>query len=363
MTGIKVFLDHFRDGILVLDKSLSIIYNNDLSRIVKPGLIQQPVTNLTQFIQLISKDLNPVEFLKLKYFINQHLSNGHQTSQHTIQTQSNQYIELDFLTLNNQLILRLQEVSHRKKLTEERKKLIEKLQASENHLKEVISTRDKLISILSHDLKAPLHSLMGFLDLVEMGQINQQEIRDISAKIKKHIKTNLNLMEDLLLWTRQKMHTSPDFDIINLSYIVNDTFQIFQLAAQKKQIELVNKCDDLINVKVDRNMVRFIFRNLIGNALKFTPVGKKIKILSEVQPQKVLVSVIDQGIGMTREQQEKLFYSITSSQPGTENEKGTGIGLYIVKEYLEKIGGNIEVDSELYKGTTMRFSLPLASSH
>ncbi|MGK7393244.1 MAG: sensor histidine kinase [Candidatus Cyclobacteriaceae bacterium M3_2C_046] len=234
------------------------------------------------------------------------------------------------------------------------------VQLLQKQLDQTNQTRDRLISILSHDLRSPMTSLLGMLNLIGNGQVSHQELIVISSNIRNNVQAVLNLIDDLLNWTLQKQVHEYSLDIVNLNLLIQDAFSVYSLAAINKQINLENQCQEGIFLKINYNMLRFVIRNLISNALKFSPRGSKIIVSSIYCKNHVCIAVADQGIGMSPEKISELFKDINKSHPGTENEKGTGLGLFICREYMDLINGKLEVKSKPNQGSTFTVKIPLS---
>jgi signal transduction histidine kinase len=170
-----------------------------------------------------------------------------------------------------------------------------------------------------------------------------------------------NLLQNLLQWSRSqtgRIDFSPR--IINIHDLVNQNFELLKQTAAKKEISLVNEVDKIINIEADEDMTDTIFRNLITNAIKFTPEGGSIKIDATQQGSMALINVSDTGVGMDEETKSKLFrLDVNHSSLGTSQEKGTGLGLILCKEFVEKHNGKIWIESSKGEGTTFTFTLPI----
>lgn len=170
------------------------------------------------------------------------------------------------------------------------------------------------------------------------------------------------LLENLLQWAnsqRGKISFNPM--LINLRELSKEELGMLSELAMKKSIELKNSFDENLIVLADKNMIKTILRNLISNAIKFTPKNGKVEINALIDKKQVEISVSDNGIGMTEETMVKLFrLDGNLSNPGTENEMGTGLGLLLCKEFVEKHGGKIWAESEFGKGSIFKLILPLA---
>ncbi len=238
-----------------------------------------------------------------------------------------------------------------------------KLKESEKHLIEVNATKDKFFSIISHDLRNPFAAIVSFSRILkrDISSMSMQELKDLALELDKSVLKINNLLENLLQWSRTqtgKIKYRPEY--IAIHEIVKDNLLLFKNNALEKQITLVDKVDDDTPVWADKNMTDTVIRNLLSNALKYTDLNGEIVISSEIKDHKVFISIEDNGVGMTEESQKKIFRIDTlHSTYGTMDEKGSGLGLLLCKEFVEKQGGAIGFESELNKGTTFTFSLPL----
>jgi signal transduction histidine kinase len=238
----------------------------------------------------------------------------------------------------------------------------ERLKQSEDYLLQINATKDKFFSIISHDLKSPLNSLTGFLQILDMqvDAFSPEELREFAKGMNKSVKSLLDLLDNLLLWSRTQTNTI-DFapQDLDLRALVEGNINLLHVVAQNKLIVLSNEVDPAIRVYADCNMLNSILRNLVSNAIKFTRSNGVIGIRAQQRNGEVVVKVIDNGIGMSEDTMGRLFRLDTyHTTPGTANEKGNGLGLILAKEFVEKNGGTIGVESEEGKGTTFHFTLP-----
>ncbi len=246
-----------------------------------------------------------------------------------------------------------------------RKEAEQELKESEANLRESNVTKDKFFSIIAHDLKSPFNAMLGFAEILE----NDFDKYDTAQKkrfiniIYKGLKDTFNLLENLLFWSRSQKGTI-DFnpETINLYLLFQKTSELLMLSANNKSIKIQNKIPEHISLEADKAMLTTIIRNLISNAIKFTPDGGEIVIEAKQTKENrkfVEVSVKDTGVGISAEMQPKLFdIGETTSTKGTNNETGTGLGLILCKEFIEKHGGNISVESEINKGSIFSFTIP-----
>jgi PAS domain S-box-containing protein len=239
----------------------------------------------------------------------------------------------------------------------------QQIQHQNNKLKELIASKDKFFSLLSHDLRGPLNTICQLLNILNEN-ISKSEIDERNSRYVSIISDSANnlasLVDDVLMWANSQSGGIPfNLKEINSSNIIKETLNIVKTTATAKNIS-INVNDNNSLLVADSNMLKTILRNLISNAIKFTYRGGHIEIKVDQDEDKTTIAVIDDGIGMRLEEKEKLFdISEFMSKPGTENEKGTGIGLIICKEFIDKHNGSIWIDSKLGKGSTFTFEIPL----
>jgi len=236
------------------------------------------------------------------------------------------------------------------------------LKESETRLRHLNADKDLFISILSHDLKSPFNNLLGFSELLteEIRKLDIGEIEDIAININKSARNTYNLLEDILLWAKTEQGKIPfKPQILNFRDICKNIFEVLKPNADAKNIAINCSADDHIKVFVDIDMIKIVLRNLVSNAIKFTKNGGAININAETNSGNVTISVSDNGIGIPPDSMAKLF-NITEviTTTGTAKETGTGIGLLLCKEFVEKHGGKIWVDSEVGKGSRFSFTMP-----
>ncbi|NOZ45217.1 MAG: PAS domain-containing sensor histidine kinase [Chlorobi bacterium] len=246
----------------------------------------------------------------------------------------------------------------------ERLKAEEELKNSEAELIKTNSQKDKFFSILAHDLKNPFNTLLGFTELLHLNhnKYNAEKRHKFISLIYDNAKNIHNLLENLLLWSRnQRNRINYKPKQINLYNLIQENFRLFTPAANEKNIKLLNFVKKDIEAFADYNMIDTVLRNLLSNAIKFTSQKGKITVKSELinQPEEMIkISVEDTGIGITKENLPKLFsISDNFTTEGTENEKGTGLGLILCKEFIEKHKGKIWVESSIDKGSSFIITL------
>lgn len=241
---------------------------------------------------------------------------------------------------------------------------IERLKAemSEIRLHQLNADKDRFISILGHDLKSPFNNLLGLSELLkeDIRKLDIDEIESIANDINKTARTTHNLLEDILKWAGAQQGKIPfEPQILNFRDICTDILEILSPNASAKKITINYSAPDEINIFADIDMLKTIIRNLVSNAIKFTNNGGTINITTGQTYSNVTISVSDNGIGIAPEDLKKLFdISEVLSTKGTAGESGTGLGLLLCKEFVEKHGGKIWVESEVGKGSEFKFTLP-----
>lgn len=233
----------------------------------------------------------------------------------------------------------------------------------ENKLVETNATKDKFFSIIAHDLRNPLSTIIGFSNLLKESQwaVNNNEIVQYAGAIQKAATGTLQLLENLLDWSLiQQGRIFFEPKKIGLKSIADEVIENLSGSATNKKILVHNLIPNNLEVTADENMIKAIFRNLIGNAIKFTLTGGSVEIKAALNNLYVEVAVSDNGIGISKENIDKLFKIESGySTRGTANEKGTGLGLILSHEFVEKHGGKIWIESAEGKGSTFCFSIPV----
>jgi two-component system, sensor histidine kinase and response regulator len=228
-------------------------------------------------------------------------------------------------------------------------------------LKALNAMKDKFFSTIAHDLKNPLSSVLGFSEILSssVDSSDWDSIKEMADYINKSAISAYNILENLLLWSRsQTNRIQIIFQPTLLSLIIDECFNSLSGQALNKSVTLLSKIDKEIMVNVDLNLTTTVVRNLISNAIKFSYPGRSVDVNSSERNGQVVVSVNDSGVGIKPDNIKKLFrIDLSHSTPGTNNEKGTGIGLILCKEFIDKQGGKIWVESSTDSGTTFYFTL------
>ncbi|MCF6270794.1 MAG: PAS domain S-box protein [Melioribacteraceae bacterium] len=247
------------------------------------------------------------------------------------------------------------------------KKNDEKLQKTTEELKTLNDSKDKFITIISHDLRTPFSSILGFTDLLLMERdMPEDKQTQYIEFIQESARNMLTLVNSLLDWTRlQTGRIDYVAERLDANTVIENSIQMLTGSAIQKNIKLYSTIDNETYIHGDRNLLLQVFNNLVSNAIKFTNNGGEIFIAAEpiVDKKVIQFSINDDGVGISDSDSEKLF-SVDSkfTTSGTKGEKGSGLGLSLVKEIITKHGGDIYVESELGVGTSFIFTIPIAST-
>jgi signal transduction histidine kinase len=229
-------------------------------------------------------------------------------------------------------------------------------------LQNLNAEKDKFLSIIAHDLRSPFNSIIGFSDLL-VQQANKTEsvkIAEYSELIRNSSEKAMNLLSNLMEWSLSqtgRINFNPEF--FQIKDLINETNLLFSEIAAQKAISISYEVLSDRDVYADKQMISTILRNLVSNAIKFTSAGGSIKIHGKHHQNKILISVEDSGIGLSKAKIESLFRTKSnSSEVGTQKEEGTGLGLILCKEFIERHNEKIWVESEHGNGSTFYFTLP-----
>jgi signal transduction histidine kinase/CheY-like chemotaxis protein len=241
-------------------------------------------------------------------------------------------------------------------------KYLSEIQQSNSELLQLNATKDKFFNIIAHDLKSPFNSIMGFSELLtdQIKEKDYEGIDEYAGIIEQSSKRAMDLLENLLEWSRSqtgRLEYNPEF--FELGDFIEAATPVFDDVARQKSITIKRSLPRTIHVYADKHMISAVMRNLISNAIKFTRQDGEIKISAEKRANEIFVSVSDNGVGISTRRIDNLFrLDKSESTTGTAKEQGTGLGLILCKEFVEKHGGKIWVESEEGIGTTFYFTLP-----
>lgn len=245
----------------------------------------------------------------------------------------------------------------------ERTRAEKALKESEVKLKELNDTKDKFFNIVAHDLKNPFTSLIGSSELLSANirQLDKKSIYELAMILNDSARSGYAILQNLLDWSRSQtglLKFNPEK--IDLNNLIDENISAIKLLASNKDIYLGHELNERTYIISDSLMINTILRNLLSNAIKFTHRGGKVLINTYINQDEAIISVKDTGTGISAENIEKLFNLDTiHTTNGTENEQGTGLGIKLSKEFVEKVGGRIWVESIVNQGSTFSFSIPV----
>jgi signal transduction histidine kinase len=220
------------------------------------------------------------------------------------------------------------------------------------------AVKDQLFSIIGHDLRSPFNTLKGFIQILKMGGMTLNDVIHIAASMETQLNYTLLLLNNLLLWSKSQLQgMTPQPSQFDLQEVVAQNMALLSEGAKKKNITLQNHLPEYFLVLADRDMIDTVVRNLLSNAIKFTLEGGSVNVEYENHIDEYHICIQDTGIGMTDKQLHNLFTTKLHSTLGTANEKGTGLGLMICKDFVEQNGGKIWVKSQIDKGSRFCFSI------
>jgi len=237
------------------------------------------------------------------------------------------------------------------------------IQDQAEKLRELNQLKDKLFSIISHDLRSPLGSLLTLLNLTQQGYFTKEGFKEVIDELSKNVGYTTELLENLLKWAQTQMQglkIQPAY--FNLHDVANSKLELYKEHASEKGIELINTIDKEISVFADKAMIELVYRNLIANAIKFSKKGGTVTAKAKIENNQVTATISDTGTGIEPKNIKKIFGKEIFSTQGTSNEKGTGLGLMLCKDFITLNKGEIWVKSEMGKGSDFYFTIPLIES-
>jgi signal transduction histidine kinase len=244
----------------------------------------------------------------------------------------------------------------------ERKKAEEEINLKNEQLQAINAEKDKFFSIIAHDLRGPLSAFVAATQILteEIQTMEIEDIKDITLSMKTSASNIYSLLENLLEWSRLRRGGMDFVPVkLNLKKIIGESIAVLSESASKKGIEIEATIPDKLEILADNHMFESVIRNLISNAIKFTTQGGKVKVtVHSKEDHSTEIKISDSGIGISPGLISRLFQiNEKTSRPGTEGEPSTGLGLLLCKEFIEKHGGKIWVESEVGLGSTFSFSI------
>jgi|GEM_PF-2067327 len=236
----------------------------------------------------------------------------------------------------------------------------QELQLTNEELLTLNREKTRLISIIAHDLNSPLNALKGLLYIFENDLVSEQELKQLIPEVSKDVNYIASLFNNLLVWARSQIEGSVlQPKEIDLKAMTCETIQLLETQAKRKNIQLKNLIQQPVKAYADEEMTKLVIRNLLSNAIKFTPDNGQITVQAALTDSQAEIAVQDNGQGIPAENRDKLFNNELFTQRGTNNEKGSGLGLILCKDFVERNGGTIRVESEEGKGSTFYFTVSL----
>ncbi len=238
----------------------------------------------------------------------------------------------------------------------------DEINTQKEELENLNELKNRFFSIVSHDLRSPLASLNGMLKLFEEAKFGENELKIFMNELEHNFKNTSGLLENLLMWGKSQMYgQTMQMKMIDLCAIADESIGLLKIQNQSKNLKTNNELASCF-AYADEESVRVVMRNLLSNASKFTPVGGEVSIKSKKDRENLVISVNDSGIGMSPEQIAEVFSHQFYSTFGTNEEKGSGLGLMLSEELIRKNRGKFWVESEKGKGSSFYFTLPLVKS-
>jgi signal transduction histidine kinase len=263
------------------------------------------------------------------------------------------YRNYKYVSKTNRLLKEYNEEISRQKIA---------IQSQNEQLQELNATKDKFFNIIAHDLKNPFNGILGISDhIITSWSVNSYEETISMVKMIRDSSQNaFNLLENLLEWSRaqtDRIEFKPEYFL--LKNLINEVVGLLKDVADQKKISIDCLVDENLRMYADKNMIHTVLRNLVANAIKFTELNGKITVSAEMNNEQVIVSVKDNGVGISKENKAKLFkISEKITSLGTQNEKGTGLGLLLCKEFIDKHNGTIRVETEPGVGSDFIVTVP-----
>jgi len=245
----------------------------------------------------------------------------------------------------------------------ERTEAVKEIKLKNEELQRLNNEKDKFFSIVAHDLRSPFNSFLGLTQIIaeDLHRLSITEVQSIAETMTKSATNLYRLLENLLEWAQMQQGLIPFIpEVIQLNMIVDESIEMIQESAKLKGIEINTDIPEGLKVFADSKIIQTVIRNLVSNAIKFTPKGGKVSLLAkDTKENRVEISIHDTGIGMNQTMIDNLFrLDVKTNRSGTDGEPSAGLGLLLCKEFIEKHDGKISVESEIGKGSTFIFTIP-----
>lgn len=243
------------------------------------------------------------------------------------------------------------------------KKLNNQISERNTELRLLNDSKNKLLSVLTHDIKAPFNDVRSMISLISNGSISDAEFKEFMGLLLKKTDAVGDMIFNMLDWVKTQMDgLNVDLTLNKVKPFVDKELSFYNDVASEKGIALINSIDEEMTSYCDKNLMNVILRNLIGNAIKFTDKGGKIEVSEEINEGKIWLAISDSGVGISESELEKIYSTRQFTKPGTHQEQGSGLGLMLVKEFVIKQGGLFKVTSRPGVGSKFMFSMPLEAA-
>jgi len=270
--------------------------------------------------------------------------------------QENTSYQVNLENKSDELHRRNAEVEQQRQEIAQKAQLLE-LQTS--RLTELNQLKNKLFSVIAHDLKTPMYALRNLFNNMHTSELPAEELKVFLPGIVSEMNYTTNLMENLLLWAKSQMQNSPvQPEMVDIEYMISNVLMLLHWQASNKQIHLESQVNEPVFCYADKEMVKLVLRNLLSNAIKFTPEKGHVLVGAKESTGAIEIFVQDDGVGISPERQQQIFADMFYTTKGTNEETGTGLGLKLCKDFLEKNGGRIAVQSQPGKGSIFTVTLP-----
>lgn len=267
---------------------------------------------------------------------------------------------------NEQLKAKNEEIKQKNKILKDLHQRLKvqntRITNQQQQLEEMNTVKDKIFSIIAHDFRSPLNTIQGVLNLLHIDVLSPEELKKMLPQLSHKVNSSISLLDNLLNWARTQMNGLKVKKIyFSLRPEVEETIGLISQTANQKDITVESAIDPESQVFADPDMIQLVVRNLLSNAIKFTKPGGLVRISAHQHENSVMVEVSDTGIGMSESTIQQLFQQAGFTTKGTDQEKGTGLGLVLCDEFIRRNGGKIWVESKKGKGTIFYFTLPSAA--
>jgi signal transduction histidine kinase len=344
-----------QDGLVVLDENREIAYYNDAAirilKINRNNFFHKDIRHIVWLYEILMENNNKSSYEK-EVIVEQHPEKWLLVTVNEIKNEEG-------LVKGNLLLMH--DITNRKRLEQHTHNLLDELDLSHKQMKEANNQKDRIVSIIAHDLRTPFHQISNLSSItIDMfNDLSNAQVLEFISDIKNASENGTAVLEELLGWAKmQQKNANSSVENFHVDSTLKPIIESMNLSLKEKKLSVDITGNTSMQVITDNNVFTFVSRNLLANAIKFSNPGNKITIHLEQDKDINAINFIDQGIGIPNSDLSKLFDSkVKYSRPGTNGEKGSGIGLLLCKEMIERIDGKIEVDSQEGIGSTFTIKL------